>query len=121
MTPKTLLLRQIHPNFINDGEPTSQAFQPTPKDEALLSVDNADRIDARQAHERFTGISIGVRAVSCAECSELTLPIIEDATPYPEHCSIDFSELSNSAIRNKARLLRAYAAARGWLYVAPIR
>jgi len=106
---------------MRDGEPTSQAFQPTSKDENLLSVDNADRIDARQAHERFIGISIGVRAVSCAECSELGLPVIEDAKPNPEHCSIDFDGLSNSVSRNKARLLRAYAAARGWLYVVSTR
>jgi len=103
---------------MRDGEPTSQAFQPTSKDETLLSVDNADRISARRAHERFTGISVGVQAVSCAECSELALPVIEDATPYPEHCSIDFTGLSNSACRNKARLLRAHAATRGWLYLA---
>jgi len=118
MTPQTLLLRQIHPSFMRNGEPTSQAFQPTSKDENRLSVDNADKIDARQAHERFASVSVGVRAVSCIECSELSLPVIEDATPYPEHCSIDFTELSNSAYRNKARLLRAHVATRGWLYLA---
>ena len=43
MTPDTLLLRQIHPGFIQGGRVTSQAFRPTPKDEFLLSVDNGDR------------------------------------------------------------------------------
>ena len=46
MTSETLLLRQIHPSFVQKGRVTSQAFRPTPKDEHLLSVDNGDKIAA---------------------------------------------------------------------------
>ena len=38
MNENTLLLRQIHPAFIQQNTITSQAFRPTPKDEKLLSV-----------------------------------------------------------------------------------
>ena len=44
MTGTTLLLRQIHPSFVQDGRVTSQAFRPTPKDESLLSVYDGDQI-----------------------------------------------------------------------------
>lgn len=55
-------------------------------------------------------------AVSVAEVAQEELPIIEDGTPYPEHCSIDFTELSNGQINKKAKKLKSVAEARGWLY-----
>ncbi len=54
MTPDTLLLRQIHPSFVQDGRVTSQAFRPTPKDELRLSVDDGDRVGAEASWKRFT-------------------------------------------------------------------
>jgi hypothetical protein len=33
-----LLFRQVHPSFVRDGRPSSQAFRPTPKDDRKLSV-----------------------------------------------------------------------------------
>ena len=120
MTPDTPLLRQIHPNFVQGGRVTSQAFHPTPKDENLLSVDNGDRIDAQQAYLRFTGNpqcrSAGVMAVLHTECIEQGLPVLEDGQPYPEHCSIDFSALSASERKRKAKHLAHAAQERGWLF-----
>jgi len=117
MTPQSLLLRQIHPSFIEeDGRPTSQAFRPTPKDPLFLSVNNGDRIDAPHAHARFVGISIGVQAPSYAECEVLELPVIEDGVPHPEHCSVDFSGLAGGGLKKRAQRLRDFAAVRGWLY-----
>lgn len=121
MTPDTLLLRQIHPNFVQDGRVTSQAFRPTPKDEFHLSVDNGDRLTAEAAWRRFTAdpacTSAGVQAVSRSDCAAQALPVIEDGRPHPEHCSIDFSAFEKKAIEKKAKLLRAAAATRGWLFV----
>lgn len=54
MTGDTLMLRQIHPNFIQNGRVTSQAFRPTPKDESRLSVDNGDMITPEACWKRFT-------------------------------------------------------------------
>jgi hypothetical protein len=120
MTPETLLLRQIHPSFVQDDRVTSQAFRPTPKDGFLLSVDNADRVSAETAWRRFTANpdchAIGVQAVSQAECATQSLPVIEDGRPHPEHCSIDFTAFDKKTIEKKAKLLRAQAAMRGWLY-----
>lgn len=120
MTPDTLLLRQIHPSFIQDGRVTSQAFRPTPKDEFLLSVDNGDRLSAEASWQRFTANpackSIGVQAVSVAECAEQALPVIQDGVPHPEHCSVDFAAFDKKAIEKKSKLLRTHAEARGWLF-----
>lgn len=120
MTPETRLLRQIHPSFVQDGRVTSQAFRPTPKDELHLSVDNGDRVAAEAAWRRFTAdpacTSAGVQAVTQAECAAQELPVIEDGLPHPEHCSIDFSAFDKKTIEKKAKLLRAAAAARGWLF-----
>lgn len=122
MSPETLLLRQIHPSFVQDGRVSSQAFRPTPKDEQRLSVDNGDRIQADASWKRFVShpncSSMGVMAVSHAECEAQCLPVIEDGDPYPEHCSIDFSAFGTGAIERKAKQLSRQARERGWLFEA---
>ncbi len=120
MSPDTLLLRQIHPSFVQDGRVTSQAFRPTPKDELQLSVDNGDRVSAEQAWRRYTAnpacASMGVQGLAQTDCTAQALPVIEDGQPHPEHCSIDFSAFDKKTIEKKSKLLRAAAEARGWLY-----
>lgn len=120
MTPETLLLRQIHPSFIQDGRVTSQAFRPTPKDEFLLSVDDGDRVTAEASWQRFIAnpacTSVGVQALSEAECTAEELPVLEDGNPHPEHCSVDFTAFDKKAIEKKSKLLRAYAETRSWLF-----
>lgn len=105
---------------MQNGRPTSQAFRPTPKDGNRLSVDDGSKIDARASWERFTGTlgfaSVGVLAVTYAECSEQELPVIADAKPYPEHCFIDFSGAPKKAAEKKAKFLAFHAVQRGWLF-----
>ncbi len=107
MMPETLLLRQINPSFVQDGRVTSQAFRPTPKDEHHLSVDNGDRVQAEASWARFTSnsacSSVGVMAVSQAECAAQSLPVIEDENPHPEHCSIDFFRLRKEGHRTQSQ------------------
>lgn len=121
MTDITMLLRQIHPNFVQDGRLSSQAFRPTPKDEKKLSVYDGDKISATNAWEHYTGElkckSCGIMAVSIAECKDLQLPVIPDPIPFPEHALIDFSDYSIRQIEKKAKLLRAKAVVRGWIYL----
>lgn len=120
MNNNTLLLRQIHPAFMQQDKMTSQAFRPTPKDEKLLSVDNGDKVSAVEAWARFIENpqcqSAGVMAVSYQECTSEALNVIEDGTPYPEHCSIDFNDLSNGHINAKSKKLRFFAEQRDWLF-----
>jgi hypothetical protein len=118
--PDTLLYRQIHPNFIQNGRPTTQAFRPTLKDENQLSAYDGDKIEARASWEHYTLIlkysSAGVMAVTNAECSAQSLPVIADGKPFPEHCLIDFSSLKRSEIEKAAKVLASCAVARDWQY-----
>lgn len=120
MNEQTLLLRQIHPSFVQAGRPTSQAFRPTPKDENKLSVYDGDQIIAEAAWQRFTAnpdcSSTGVMAVSKGQCVELALGVIADGEPFPEHVSIDYSAFAKNEVEKKAKILKGYAQARGWLY-----
>lgn len=120
MIDQTLLLRQIHPSFMQAGRITSQAFRPTPKDENKLSVYDGDQITAEASWVHFTKTpdcrSAGVMAVSTAQCVALALDVIADGVPFPEHVSIDYSGFTKSEIEKKAKVLKGCAEARGWLY-----
>ena len=121
MTNDTLLLRQIHPSFVQQGRVTSQAFRPTPKDGSRLSPYDGDLIEARPAWKHYTAVlgfeSAGVMAVARGECAELDLPVEPDPEPFPEHVVIDFSGLGKSAVEKAAKKLRVRAETRGWLFL----
>jgi hypothetical protein len=122
MTSDTLLLRQVHPNFVQQGRVTSQVFRPTPKDEKQLSVYDGDQIAPENAWKHYTGASgfasVGVLAVNVAECKQLDLPAKPDPTPFPEHAIIDFTNVLPNQILIKAKKLLALAESRGWRYQA---
>ncbi len=108
-------------NFIQNGRPTTQAFRPTPKDESQLSVYDGDKIQPQASWRHYTDVlkrnSAGVMAVTNAECSAQSLSVIADGEPFPEHCSIDFSNLTKSAIEKAAKVLAACAVTLGWQYL----
>lgn len=120
MNQATLLHRQVHPDFIKNGEATSQAFTPTPKDNKLLSAYDGDMITAEKAWEHYTnrlGLrSSGTISVSNGECHKIGLPVSSDPASFAEHVVIDFSKLSNSQVKTKAKQLKEYATARGWTF-----
>jgi hypothetical protein len=49
-----LLYRQVHPQWIVDGEPSSQAFKPTRKDEGMLSIALGHKTTAEDAFLHHT-------------------------------------------------------------------
>lgn len=120
MTDETLLLRQVHPTFIQQGRVTSQAFRPTPKDKNRLSAYDGDLIQPEPAWHHYTTTlgyaSVGVMAVSVAECTSLSLPTSPDPEPFPEHAFIDFAAVDKGAFEKLSKRLKAHAEARGWLY-----
>ena len=122
MTDATLLLRQIHPKFIQHDRVTSQAFRPTPKDENQLSVDNGDRISAADSFARFSAqpecLSAGVMAVSQGECQVCGVQVVEDGVPYVEHCYLDFAPFGGNQVKKIGKKLAAKAQERGWLFEA---
>lgn len=122
MKDQTQLLRQVHPSFVQDGKITSQVFRPTPKDDKKLSSYDGDQISAENAHAHFLQIpdcrSAGVVAVTAGECEALALPATPDPNEFPEHVLIDFSDFEKKDIEKKAKLLRAQAEMRDWLFKA---
>ena len=120
MNRETLLHRQVHPNFVRNGEATSQAFTPTPKDGNFLSAYDGDKITAALAWKHYTTElnlqSSGVVSVSNDECHKIGLPVTSDPASFAEHVLIDFGGLSNSQIKTKAKQLKEYANARGWTF-----
>lgn len=123
MNSDTLLYRMVSPSFMKDGNPTSQVFKPTRKDNGLLSVYDGDQTSPRDAYEHYTGSppglgqnAVGVWAVTVAECESLDLTVASDPGPFPEHTLIDFSALSRGMVRYAADELRVLANERGWQY-----
>jgi hypothetical protein len=131
MTDDTLIMRQVHPSWVQGDTVsslvfTSQTFRPTPKDEGLLSSYNERYFEPEQAFQHFTTEppklpSAGVVGVTRLECTSEELPVIEDNDPFEGHCSVDFNGLSKGRIKAKGGILRDYAVLRGtngWLYKA---
>jgi hypothetical protein len=122
-----ILYRQVHPTFVRDGRPSSQAFRPTPKDQGKLSVARGSLTTASAAYEHHT-VSLGLRSggtwgLMVAECAAQALPVLPDPltsppekVPDPAHAVVDFSGLSNSKVEAKGMLLARGAASRGRLH-----
>jgi hypothetical protein len=124
MTDSTVLLRQIHPNFVQNGRPTSQAFRPTPKDEEKLSAYDGDQITAEASFQHYTTMrnlaSIGAMGLTVAECLAESLPSRPDPLPdCPEHSVVDFAGFTDKDCHRKSKKLQAKAMERGWLHPAP--
>jgi hypothetical protein len=125
-----LLLRQVHPSWMRDGRPSSQAWRPTKKDEGLLSVARGSLTSPQAAFEHHTQqkklASIGTWAATVGECQTAgltTYPDPEEAKPTvaadPAHAVVDFRGCSNSQVEARAVRLSRCAAERGCLYPAP--
>ena len=121
MSPSTVLLRQIHPNFYPNGELTSQAFLPFPKDHGKPSVYDGDQISPADAFAHYTIIlkneSCSVWGVACEEVQGVGLSSVSNPLPdFPSHALIDFSGRSEKECRKLAKLLKAIALTRGCLH-----
>jgi hypothetical protein len=122
-----LLLRQVHPSFVRDGRPSSQAFRPTPKDAGKLSVARGSLTTAAAAFEHYTERlelpSAGTWGVTIGECREQGLHALADpltAPPEkaedPAHAVIDFTSHSRSQAEAKGARLARKAFERGRLH-----
>jgi hypothetical protein len=119
--PDEILFRQVHPSWVDDGVPTSQAFTPTPKDEGELSIARGSRTTAEAAYKYYTTIqkfaSAGTWAVTVREASDAGLESFDDDQPdVLAHGFVDFRGLSRKEAKRKGVLLAAHARARGRLF-----
>lgn len=122
MNSKTILIRQVHPTFVQEGRVTSQAFRPTPKDQGKLSTYDGDQIDAKSAWCHYAEVlgfeSAGAYGLAVSEVVSLELTVAPDPKPFPEHVLIDFTQFNRQQIQKKSKKLKAIAVSRGWLYQA---
>ena len=121
MKSDSLLLRQVHPNFCPDGQLSSQAFFPFPKDKGQLSVYDGAMITAEQSFVHYTkdlGFdSIGVWGVTNAEVVAIGLTSRSDSLPLsPAHALVDFGTTSDKECRKLAKKLKVFALDRGRVY-----
>jgi hypothetical protein len=119
-----LLYRQVHPQWIVEGEPSSQAFKPTKKDEGMLSIACGSETNAHSAfahHTETLGLaSGGTWALSVAEVGEVGLSAFaQPLSDNPAHGYIDFRGTGSSAAERKAKQLRVKARERGCMYQPP--
>ena len=121
MSPETTLLRQVHPDFIPEGQLTSQAFMPFPKDEGKLSVYDGDQVEAADSYRHYTEVlgnkSDSVWGVSCGEVAGVALTVVSaPLADFPSHSLIDFTGHPEKNFRKLAKKLKAFAIARRRLY-----
>ena len=121
MNDDTLLYRVINPDkLFQAGKISSQAFRPRKTDNKRLSVYDGDQIAPEAAWQHYTSdlenLPVGVLAVTVADCSSQSLPVVPDPIPFPEHTLIDFSAFGRNQIKRKSEYLRDAAERRGWQY-----
>ena len=121
MNSETMLLRQVHPEFIPGGQLSSQAFMPFPKDEGKPSVYDGDQISASESYQHYTEVlclkSDSVWGITCAEASNSGLTSAPDPKDgFPSHAIIDFTAHAENRFRKLAKKLKTLAIARGCLH-----
>lgn len=119
--PDEALYRQVHPSWVADGVPSSQAFKPTKKDESMLSIALGSKTTAEGAFIHHTEVleckSEGTWGVTGSEVMEVGLnSYAQPLAESPAHGFIDFRGLGRAQIEVKAKLLLDKARRRGRLY-----
>lgn len=124
--PDEVLFRQIHPNYMQNGEPASDRFQPQPNDHGLMSVDRSSLTDAASSHALYiqTGKqSAAVYGVTIEEFTEELIvcredPLVEtDTSPAnPAHAAADYTTHEKKKWKLISKRLTQKAKARGKLF-----
>jgi hypothetical protein len=121
-----ILFRQIHPNFYENGHPSSSPFVPSAKDGNQMSVDRSSLTTAAGSFDLYTGNgyqSVAVFGVTVGECGVCGLPChpdplgaTETRKANPAHAYVDYSAIGSNAGKKIAKRLRNDAVKRGRLH-----
>lgn len=116
-----ILRRQVHPTFLDRGQPSSQAFRPTMKDAGCLSTRRAamSTKDAYEAHLAEGFASAGTWGISVSAVDEAGCRAVDDSqlAGVPDHHAyIDFRNQSGKQIERSAKALKRNAIERGCLH-----
>ena len=121
-----VLFRQIHPSFLQRGEPSSAPFSPTLKDGNKLSVDRSSITTATLSHELYKtnghysvavyGVTVGKFEDEKIDCCSDPLEATDVQKANPAHAFADYSSHSANQQKIKAKRLKRKALARGCLH-----
>lgn len=121
-----VLFRQIHPDLVQDGEPSSSSFRPKEADDNKLSVDRGSMTTPADAFALYTGNgfkSVAVYGVSVREFEDNGVPCEEDAllatgtlVANPAHALASFDAHGTSKQKVVAKRIKKVAIARGILH-----
>lgn len=121
-----VLFRQIHPNSLHDGEPSSDRFRPSAMDANMLSTDRSSLTSAEGAHALFTstgrqsgavyGVSVGEFRAEEIDCVEDSIKDHPELPDNPAHALADFSPHAEKKQKLIAKRLKSAAIARGCLF-----
>lgn len=126
MDVEEVLFRHIHPDYMNDGEPSSDRFIPTKRDLNKLSLDRSALTTAKAAHELFVstgakatavfGLSIGEFNGESIKCFADPIPASAEKKGNPAHALADYSIHPEKNQKNIAKRLKRLAIARKQLH-----
>lgn len=121
-----VLFRQIHPNFIHDGEPASDRFKPQPSDEGCMSVDRSSLTDVASSYKLYTstgsqsaavfGVTVEEFGSESVECREDPLGATATTPANPAHALADYTPHEERKWKLISKRLTQKAKARGRLY-----
>lgn len=122
MRPDSLLHRQVHRTWHQDGKLSSLTFQPSRGEnkDHQVSVDDGDQISAEDSyrHHRYKKNydTVGVVAVTPQECGLHGVTVTPDPEPdHDPHTLLKLDPaLGKRKIRRIAQFLTGYASRRGW-------
>lgn len=118
-----VMFRQIHPNYLQGGEPTSDRFRPTALDNDLLSVDRSSITSAEMAHALCTstgrrsaavfGLSVGEFHNESVTCIEDPIACTHDTPANAAHALAEFTVHDQKKQKVIAKRLKSLAIKRG--------
>lgn len=117
-----LMMRQVHPNMMQEGRLWSGAFAPTKADNGLLSADRDSVISPKDAYERYLKLKAlaqagGTWGVSTSEFNAIDLMCYSDPLPDNDaHVVVDYAAKGAEREKGLSKLAYARASARGRLY-----
>jgi len=120
--PNEILMRQVHPNMMQEGRLWSGAFTPTEADKGLLSADRDSVITPKDAYERYLQAKKltqagGTWGVSVGEFKSIGLLCYADElTENKAHALVDYAARGAEKRKGLGKLAYAKATARGRLY-----
>ncbi len=117
-----LLMRQVHPNLMQEGRLWSGAFTPTKTDSGLLSADRDSVISPKDAYERYLRLKAltqagGTWGVSVSEFTAIDLVCYSDPIADNDaHVLVDYAAKGADKEKGLGKLAYSKASARGRLY-----